>query len=46
MAEGQRWEPYTQRQGQLLPAFVEDALTRVIRSFNLRRLCALAVACG
>ena len=26
MAEGERWKPYTQRQGQLLPAFVEDAL--------------------
>jgi len=21
-----RWKPYTQRQGQLLPAFLEDAL--------------------
>jgi transposase len=26
MAEGERWKPYAQRQGQLLPAFVEDAL--------------------
>ena len=26
MAEVGRWKPYTQRQGQLLPAFVEDAL--------------------
>jgi transposase len=26
MAEAGRWKPYTQRQGQLLPAFVEDAL--------------------
>jgi transposase len=26
MAEGGRWKPYTQRQGQLLPAFVEDVL--------------------
>lgn len=26
MVEGERWKPYTQRQGQLLPAFVEDAL--------------------
>jgi transposase len=26
MAEGERWKPYMQRQGQLLPAFVEDAL--------------------
>ena len=26
MAEAGRWKPYTQRQGQLLPAFLEDAL--------------------
>jgi hypothetical protein len=26
MAEAGRWKPYAQRQGQLLPAFVEDAL--------------------
>ena len=26
MAEAGRWKPYTQRQGQVLPAFVEDAL--------------------
>jgi hypothetical protein len=26
MAEAGRWKPYTQRKGQLLPAFVEDAL--------------------
>jgi hypothetical protein len=26
MAEAGRWEPYMQRQGQLLPAFVEDVL--------------------
>ena len=26
MAEAGRWKPYTQRQGQLLPAFVEDAI--------------------
>src|SRR5512145_3528413 len=26
MAEGERWKPYRQRQGQLRPAFVEDAL--------------------
>src|ERR1700745_3152967 len=26
MAEAGRWKPYTQRQGQLLPVFVEDAL--------------------
>jgi len=26
MAEGERWKPDTQRQGQLLPAVVEDAL--------------------
>lgn len=26
MAEAGRWKPYTQRQGPLLPAFVEDAL--------------------
>ena len=26
MAEAGRWKPYGQRQGQLLPAFVEDAL--------------------
>ena len=26
MAEVGRWKPYTQRQGQLLPAFLEDAL--------------------
>src|SRR5947207_12865760 len=26
MAEVGRWKPYTQRQGQLLPAFFEDAL--------------------
>jgi transposase len=26
MAEVGRWKPYAQRQGQLLPAFVEDAL--------------------
>ncbi len=25
MAEVGRWKPYTQRQGRLLPAFVEDA---------------------
>src|SRR5436190_7218226 len=30
MAEGEaeRWKPYGQRQGQLLPAFVDDALDR------------------
>jgi transposase len=28
MAEAERWKPYTQRQGQLLPAFVEDGLDR------------------
>lgn len=28
MAEGERWKPYGQRQGQLLPAFVDDALER------------------
>jgi transposase len=26
MADGGRWKPYVQRQGQLLPAFVDDAL--------------------
>ncbi len=26
MADAGRWKPYVQRQGQLLPAFVEDAL--------------------
>src|SRR5947208_9993465 len=26
MAEAGRWKPYTQRQGRLLPALVEDAL--------------------
>jgi hypothetical protein len=26
MAAAGRWKPYTPRQGQLLPAFVEDAL--------------------
>ena len=26
MAEAGRWKPHTHRQGQLLPAFVEDAL--------------------
>ena len=28
MAEAERWKPYGQRQGQLLPAFVDDALER------------------
>jgi hypothetical protein len=28
MAEAGRWKPYEQRQGQLLPAFVDDALDR------------------
>jgi transposase len=28
MAEVERWKPYGQRQGQLLPAFVDDALER------------------
>jgi hypothetical protein len=28
MAEAGRWKAYTQRQGQLLPAFVEEALAR------------------
>ncbi len=26
MAESERWKPYMQRQGRLLPAFVEDEL--------------------
>ena len=26
MAEAGRWKPYVQRQGQLLPAFADDAL--------------------
>lgn len=28
MAEAERWKAYTQRQGQLLPAFVDEALER------------------
>jgi len=26
MAEAGRWKPYVQRKGQLLPAYVDDAL--------------------
>jgi hypothetical protein len=26
MGDAGRWKPYVQRQGQLLPAFVDDAL--------------------
>ena len=39
MAEVGRWKPYTQRQGQLLPAFLEDArgVESRVAPFNLRR---------
>jgi hypothetical protein len=56
MAEVGRWKPYTQRQGQLLPAFVEGALdpgdtvfSSTTRSIALpsRRCCAgSGISCG
>lgn len=55
MAEAERWKPYTQRQGQLLPAFVEDALDpsdpvffidEAVEQLNVRPLEARYAAMG
>lgn len=55
MAEAARWKPYTQRQGQLLPAFVEDALDpsdpvffidEAVEQVNVRPLEARYAALG